>query len=268
MEGSELAPQGKADRSLVSRLVFPRRIFRKATGHHRVARGLHSKHHRTRFTLAGHRCLALPDAQAVDDACSLQWRALERITARFVPWCLLYTVNRYVDILEHLFLIRKLPPYFANVGKRLVKSPKIYFCDSGLLHYFLGIRSQSVLETHPQGERAGVICHRSTDCAVQTTGSGVPGLLLENLQRRSRLAHRDTGQAGSVRNQTALLSFGKRRGWTQEVYGNSGTTRRISLVSGSVSYSLGSSITAIPVEQALTGPSEFLNPRAFFQVRR
>jgi predicted AAA+ superfamily ATPase len=60
-----------------------------------------------------------------------------------------HTVNRYVDILEQAFLVRKLAPYFANVGKRLVKSPKVYFRDSGLLHYFFGIRSARQLETHP-----------------------------------------------------------------------------------------------------------------------
>ena len=60
-----------------------------------------------------------------------------------------HTVNRYVDILEQTFLIRKLPPYFANIGKRLIKSPKIYFRDTGLLHYFLGIPSAAILDTHP-----------------------------------------------------------------------------------------------------------------------
>jgi predicted AAA+ superfamily ATPase len=60
-----------------------------------------------------------------------------------------HTVNRYLDILEQAFLVRRLPPFFANVGKRLVKSPKLYFRDSGLLHYFLGIRSAAALETHP-----------------------------------------------------------------------------------------------------------------------
>lgn len=60
-----------------------------------------------------------------------------------------HTVNRYVDILEQTFLVRKLPPYFANVGKRLVKSPKVYFRDTGLLHYFLGILTPEALDTHP-----------------------------------------------------------------------------------------------------------------------
>jgi predicted AAA+ superfamily ATPase len=60
-----------------------------------------------------------------------------------------HTVNRYVDILEQAFLVRKVPPYFANIGKRLVKSPKLYFRDTGLLHYFLGIRTAADLDTHP-----------------------------------------------------------------------------------------------------------------------
>jgi uncharacterized protein len=60
-----------------------------------------------------------------------------------------HTVNRYVDILEQTFLIRKLPPYIASIGKRLVKSPKLYFRDTGLLHYFLGILTPEALDTHP-----------------------------------------------------------------------------------------------------------------------
>ena len=60
-----------------------------------------------------------------------------------------HTVNRYADILEQTFLIRKLPPFFANVRKRLVKSPKVYFRDTGLLHYFLGIREEAAMDTHP-----------------------------------------------------------------------------------------------------------------------
>lgn len=60
-----------------------------------------------------------------------------------------HTVNRYVDILEQTFLVRMLRPFYANVGKRLVKSPKVYFRDTGLLHFFLGIHSPRDLDTHP-----------------------------------------------------------------------------------------------------------------------
>lgn len=59
------------------------------------------------------------------------------------------TVARYVDILEQSFLLRRLPPYFRNVGKRLVKAPKLYLRDTGLLHHLLNIDSLSALESHP-----------------------------------------------------------------------------------------------------------------------
>ncbi|HKX38796.1 MAG TPA: ATP-binding protein, partial [Burkholderiales bacterium] len=47
------------------------------------------------------------------------------------------TVQRHLDVLERIFLLRKLPPYFRNVGKRLVKAPKLYLRDTGLLHHLL-----------------------------------------------------------------------------------------------------------------------------------
>ncbi|TXT39149.1 MAG: hypothetical protein FD135_2399 [Comamonadaceae bacterium] len=59
------------------------------------------------------------------------------------------TVARYVDILEQSFLLRRLPPYFRNVGKRLVKSPKLYLRDTGLLHHLLNIDSLDALDSHP-----------------------------------------------------------------------------------------------------------------------
>lgn len=59
------------------------------------------------------------------------------------------TITRYVDILEQSFLLRRLPPYFRNVGKRLVKAPKLYLRDTGLLHHLLNIESLDVLESHP-----------------------------------------------------------------------------------------------------------------------
>lgn len=59
------------------------------------------------------------------------------------------TVNRYADILEKTYMIRRLQPYYRNIGKRLVKSPKVMFRDTGLLHYFLGIQTSEHLSTHP-----------------------------------------------------------------------------------------------------------------------
>ena len=51
------------------------------------------------------------------------------------------TVSKYLDLLEGGFLIHRLEPYFVNVGKRLVKSPKIYFRDTGILHQLADITS-------------------------------------------------------------------------------------------------------------------------------
>lgn len=59
-------------------------------------------------------------------------------------------VNHYRDLLAGTFMIRILPPWFENLGKRLVKSPKVYFRDSGVLHYLLNIRTWSDLYTHPR----------------------------------------------------------------------------------------------------------------------
>jgi len=60
-----------------------------------------------------------------------------------------HTVQRYLDVLEQTFLVRRLPPYFRNVGKRLTKSPKVYLRDTGLLHHLLNISSAADLDHHP-----------------------------------------------------------------------------------------------------------------------
>ncbi|HET7717531.1 MAG TPA: ATP-binding protein [Bauldia sp.] len=59
------------------------------------------------------------------------------------------TVSGYVDLLADLLLVRRLPPFLANVGKRLVRSPKVYVRDSGLVHALLGIENANVLAGHP-----------------------------------------------------------------------------------------------------------------------
>jgi len=60
------------------------------------------------------------------------------------------TVRRYLDILTDAFMVRQLQPYFANIKKRQVKSPKIYIRDSGILHERLGIDTQKALLQHPK----------------------------------------------------------------------------------------------------------------------
>lgn len=82
-----------------------------------------------------------------------------------------HTVNRYADILEQAFLLRRLPPYYANLGKRLVKSPKVYLTDSGLLHAFLGVDSHRRLLVEPK------------------RGLSWEGFVIDQIIRREKLAH-------------------------------------------------------------------------------
>jgi predicted AAA+ superfamily ATPase len=123
---------------------------------------------------------------AADDASSLAWRQdfvrtyLERDVPLFGPrvpaetlrrlWTMLahlqgsnlnatklatglgisnVTVGRYLDLLVDLLLVRRLPPWSRHIGKRLVKSPKIYLRDSGLVHVLLGIANFDALLGHP-----------------------------------------------------------------------------------------------------------------------
>ncbi len=73
------------------------------------------------------------------------------------------TITSYLGLLVGLLLLRRLPPYLPNVRKRLVKSPKTYVRDSGLLHTLLGIHSVDELLWHP------------------VTGMSWEGFVLENL---------------------------------------------------------------------------------------
>jgi predicted AAA+ superfamily ATPase len=58
-------------------------------------------------------------------------------------------VKKYIDFLEHSFIIRRLEPFYTNIGKRLVKSPKIYIRDTGILHNLLQLSTYDQLLSHP-----------------------------------------------------------------------------------------------------------------------
>lgn len=92
------------------------------------------------------------------------------------------TVRRYLDILEGAFMVRLLQPWHANIGKRLVKRPKVYFRDSGLLHALLSVRSGRDLAAHNKlgaswegfalEAAARVLGKRSEELAFWATHSG------------------------------------------------------------------------------------------------
>jgi predicted AAA+ superfamily ATPase len=59
------------------------------------------------------------------------------------------TIGHYLDLMVDLLLVRRLPPRLANVGKRLVRSPKVYVRDSGLVHALLGLEDKEAVLGHP-----------------------------------------------------------------------------------------------------------------------
>jgi uncharacterized protein len=61
-----------------------------------------------------------------------------------------HTVRSYLDLLTGTFLLRQLPPWFENLGKRQYKAPKVYVRDSGLLHALLALTTQTDMEGHPK----------------------------------------------------------------------------------------------------------------------
>lgn len=101
--------------------------------------------------------LALPGTP-VPATLGRYWTMLAQVHAELLNWSELgrsmgvsdASARRYADVLEGALMIRQLRPWHENIGKRQVKSPKLYIRDSGLLHLLLGVRGQSELETHPR----------------------------------------------------------------------------------------------------------------------
>lgn len=73
------------------------------------------------------------------------WLAVAQIGLRQVS----KTLASYLDLLVDLLLVRRLEPWHANLGKRLVKSPRFYIRDSGLVHTLLRLETQDDVLGHP-----------------------------------------------------------------------------------------------------------------------
>ena len=81
------------------------------------------------------------------------------------------TINFYLGLMENLLLLRKLKPWFKNTGKRLVKSPKLYIRDSGIVHELLGISGLDQLLGHPVvgGSWEGFVIENIISCVPSRT---------------------------------------------------------------------------------------------------
>jgi uncharacterized protein len=83
------------------------------------------------------------------------------------------TIARYLDLMVDLLLVRRLPPFHANLGKRLVKSPKVYLRDSGLLHTLLRLDDLDAVLGHPVAGASweGFVIESLLRAAPQRTGA-------------------------------------------------------------------------------------------------
>ena len=111
------------------------------------------------------------------------------------------TVTSYIGLLVDLLLVRRLPPFHANVKKRLVKSPKTYVRDSGLVHALLGIETHDELLGHP------------------VVGASWEGFVIENLlavaPSRARASFYRTARGAEI---DLLLELGAKHGtWAIEI---------------------------------------------------
>jgi uncharacterized protein len=111
-----------------------------------------------------------------------------------------HTVARYLDIMVDLLLVRRLQPWTKNAKKRLVRTPKVYVRDAGLLHALLGIRNQEELLGHP------------------VVGSSWEGLLIENILNALPSTARPTFYRTSAGAEIDLvIEFNAKQRWALEV---------------------------------------------------
>lgn len=159
------------------------------------------------------------------------------------------TIGRYLDLLVDLLLVRRLRPWRSNVGKRLVKSPKVYVRDSGITHSLLNILSYNDLLGHP------------------VVGGSWEGFVIENIMsvtppEAKPYFYRTSGGAEV----DLILEFGVKQRWAIEIKRSSvpsiskgfyiacddiKATRKYILYSGSDTFSMGNGVTAISLHDLM-----------------
>lgn len=116
------------------------------------------------------------------------------------------TVSRYIDLLCDLMLVRRLPAWHGNVGKRLIRSPKVYVRDSGLVHALLGLSNQDALLGHP------------------VAGSSWEGFVIEQLINAAPQAQASFYRTSNGAEVDLVLTFRNQQTWTIEIKRSSAPT--------------------------------------------
>ncbi len=159
------------------------------------------------------------------------------------------TVNRYVDLMADLLLVRRLQPLLGNHGKRLTRSPKVYLRDSGIVHALLGVVSLDDVLGHPVagGSREGFVLDNLIAAApagaqpwfYRTSAGAEIDLVLElsSTQRWAVEIKRSSAPAMS-------------RGFHQSCKDIDATTA-IAIYPGHETYNLGAGVTAMSIQSAI-----------------
>ena len=116
------------------------------------------------------------------------------------------TVGRYIDLLCDLMLVRRLPAWHGNVGKRLIRSPKVYVRDSGLVHALLGLSNLDALLGHP------------------VAGSSWEGFVMEQLMNAAPQAQASFYRTSNGAEVDLVLTFRNQQTWTIEIKRSSAPT--------------------------------------------
>lgn len=116
------------------------------------------------------------------------------------------TVSRYIDLLCDLMLVRRLPAWHGNVGKRLIRSPKVYVRDSGLVHALLGLSNLDAVLGHP------------------IAGSSWEGFVVEQLINAAHQAEASFYRTSNGAEVDLVLTFRNQQTWTIEVKRSSAPT--------------------------------------------
>ena len=116
------------------------------------------------------------------------------------------TVGRYIDLLCDLMLVRRLPAWSGNVGKRLIRAPKVYVRDSGLVHALLGLQDIDTVLSHP------------------VAGSSWEGFVVEQLINAATSAQASFYRTSNGAEVDLVLEFRNRETWVIEIKRSSAPT--------------------------------------------
>lgn len=141
------------------------------------------------------------------------------------------TVSRYIDLLCDLMLVRRLPAWHGNVGKRLIRSPKVYVRDSGLVHALLGLSNLDAVLGHP------------------VAGSSWEGFVVEQLVNAAPNAQASFYRTSNGAEVDLVLTFHNQQTWVIEIKRSSAPTVSRGFHQAAVDLGAARKLLVAPVEQ-------------------